>query len=159
MLIKVHVQRHISISFPKWNLLLGVWCSDCWAFSQPCLLMGSRSSLVLYFLLTNTYTTTSLSLKLVLQDFRPWGCTQRAFDILLPSNKSLVASGTAEILSIFCVAALGPWSAYGFCHVLWTKANCEQPWELRETIMWSLAQWGAFFVRRGHMWNRTAALF
>lgn len=87
--------------------------------------MGSTSNLVLYFLLTNTYSTTSLILKLVLHDSRPWG--RLAFDMLLPSNKSLVTSlGKTEVLSIFCVAALGPWSVHGLSHVLQTQANCKK---------------------------------
>lgn len=69
-------------------------------FQHLCLQMGSTSNLVLYFLLTNRYVTTSLILKLVLQDFCPWGFIRLPFDVLLPFDKSLVISlGKTEILS------------------------------------------------------------
>lgn len=121
-----------------------VRCSECWAsFLTSVPSDGIHQQLVLYFLLTNTSISISLILKLVLQGCHPWGCdqlgfypwacAQLAFDMLLPSNKSLVTSpGKTDPEYFLCSCTQTLVSAWSQpCAV--NMANCKQGWELLET--------------------------
>lgn len=174
MLIKVQVQtRHVSVFLCQSEICCFVRCSECWAsFLTSVPSDGIHQQLVLYFLLTNTSISISLILKLVLQGCHPWGCdqlgfypwvcSQLAFDMLLPSNKSLVTSpGKTEILSIFCVAALRPWSVCGCGLVLWiwlTVNRAESFWKLVLSSALFSVRHIFFLLRAGRVWNGTTAL-